>query len=136
MFSGEESIRFTTSLSGPALEAEIDKNFDVIGPVHFRGRGAFTVSAAAYETSWVRVRIEGQLTRCKRDGKWMTTVTVSAQPSAASWTVVAIFGIALCVLFPLGAISFLLLLLPQSAVSNLRPLVRALLFELREDVEA
>lgn len=128
MFSGEESIRLRSKLSGEEIETFIEDALDPLGRVEFLRRGSFEVRARRFETSFATAEIHGRLVKGRNEGEWRLIVNFTVRPSALCW-VLAILGL----IFTIFGV--LILLVPQSTKNDVEREVARAIRDARDDIE-
>jgi len=100
MFSGEDSIRIRSDLPREKLEDAVADALERLGDVKFSGRNNFRIRADRFNSSLANVTIEGDLTKGRKEGEWVLTVSYEVKPNALCW-VVAILGFFCLLIGPL-----------------------------------
>ena len=129
MFNGEESIRIQSSMLREKIEEAIEDATNGLGTLKFFDRGEFEISGGRFKSFATDVTITGQLAKGRKEGEWTLRMEYSVKPSGGCWAI-AIVGLFIVFIF-----SFLILLIPMMAKSEVQRAVERAMRDVRNEVE-
>ncbi len=129
MFNGEESTRIHTAMSREKIEEAIEDATNGLGTLEFFDRGEFEISGGRFKSFATDVTITGQLAKGRKEGEWTLRMEYSVKPSGGCWAI-AIVGLFIVFIF-----SFLILLIPMMAKSEVQRAVERAMRDVRGEVE-
>ncbi len=128
MFSGEEIIRFRSSLAYAEVQALVEEGLESLGYVTFYKGGDFNVSAERQKSFATDVILRGELRKGRRPSEYVVRVYYNVQPSSICW-VIGIVGLLFCLLGPL------IFLVPFMAKNEVQQAVDRALRNVRHEAE-
>lgn len=128
MFSGEESVRINSAESREEVEDAVADALERLGTVRISNRGRFRIEGGRFDTSWAVVKIEGELSKGRKEGQWNLNLTYQVHPSALCWGV-AIIG---ALFWFLG---LLILLAPKGTKGDVQRAISNAIRDARDEIE-
>ena len=129
MFNGEESVRIRSTLSRAKIEEAIEDAADGLGNLKFYDRGEFEITGGKFQSFATAVNISGKLTEGRTEGEWTLRMAYVVKPTGGCWAI-AIVGLFLVFIF-----SFLILLVPMTAKTEVQRAVERAVRDVRDEVE-
>ncbi|MDY3555367.1 hypothetical protein R5W24_004510 [Gemmata sp. JC717] len=122
-------MRIRSSKPEADLEEAVRDAFDRVGRVKFFSRGEFEVRASRFQGTFVEPRIDGKLSRGRKDGEWVLTVDYRVAPSVTCW-VLLVLGV-----FFLFLLGLLLLLIPYTTKGEMQRVLSNAVRDARDNIE-
>ena len=99
-----------------------------IGAIEFFDRGDFEIAGKKFQTFFLAVAISGRVSKTNKQGEWKFSIEYSVKPMTACWAI-AIAGFFLVLVF-----SFLILIIPLLAKSDVQRAVERVIRDVRDEV--
>jgi Na+-transporting methylmalonyl-CoA/oxaloacetate decarboxylase gamma subunit/flavin-binding protein dodecin len=116
-------------LSRAKIEEAIEDAADGLGNLKFFDRGEFEITGGKFQSFATVVNISGKLAKGRTEGEWTLCMGYVIKPSGGCWAI-AIVGFFIVFIF-----SFLILLIPLMAKSEVQRAVERTVRDARDEVE-
>lgn len=125
MFSGRESARFSTKLTGSELDEWVEESLSSLGDVEVKDNGRIRVRPKrGTGDSWTEVSIAGRL-RERKNGDWEVELDYNLTVQPMGWVLGILF-------IPLGVFIFITVQQTQTKLANR---IRDVLADLEDEAE-